>query len=108
LLNPFHSKYLEWYSPYLDMGYTTQVCRGEMVRVVSYYTYGFFSVACRPTPLILDEEGRTIDAMTGQAVQLQHHTPTLKVLIEVLQWKVVDYQLKTDFRHLFSRHKFLI
>ncbi|XP_060077701.1 U4/U6 small nuclear ribonucleoprotein Prp3-like isoform X2 [Ylistrum balloti] len=35
----------------------------------------------KPTPLILDEEGRTIDAMTGQAVQLQHHTPTLKANI---------------------------
>lgn len=33
----------------------------------------------RPTPLILDAEGRTIDAKTGQAVQLTHHTPTLKV-----------------------------
>lgn len=35
----------------------------------------------KPTPLILDEEGRTIDAMTGQAIQLQHHTPTLKANI---------------------------
>ena len=33
----------------------------------------------RPTPLILDAEGRTIDAKTGQTVQLTHHTPTLKV-----------------------------
>ena len=33
----------------------------------------------RPTPLILDEHGRAIDAKTGQAVQLTHHTPTLKV-----------------------------
>lgn len=35
----------------------------------------------KPTPLILDEEGRTIDAKTGQAIQLQHHTPTLKANI---------------------------
>ncbi|KAL5019959.1 hypothetical protein ScPMuIL_002851 [Solemya velum] len=34
-----------------------------------------------PKPLILDEEGRTIDVHTGQAVQLQHHTPTLKANI---------------------------
>ncbi|KAK3102455.1 hypothetical protein FSP39_011493 [Pinctada imbricata] len=34
-----------------------------------------------PTPLILDEEGRTIDIKTGQAVQLKHHTPTLKANI---------------------------
>lgn len=35
----------------------------------------------KPTPLILDEEGRTIDAKTGQTIQLQHHTPTLKANI---------------------------
>uniref|UniRef100_K1PJQ0 U4/U6 small nuclear ribonucleoprotein Prp3 n=1 Tax=Magallana gigas TaxID=29159 RepID=K1PJQ0_MAGGI len=34
-----------------------------------------------PTPLILDAEGRTIDAKTGQTVQLTHHTPTLKANI---------------------------
>ena len=33
----------------------------------------------RPTPLILDEEGRTIDAKTGETIQLAHHMPTLKV-----------------------------
>ncbi|CAI9736354.1 U6 small nuclear ribonucleoprotein Prp3-like [Octopus vulgaris] len=37
--------------------------------------------ASKPTPLILDEEGRTIDAKTGQAIQLKHHTPTLKANI---------------------------
>lgn len=37
--------------------------------------------AHRPMPVILDEEGRTIDAKTGQAIQLQHHTPTLKANI---------------------------
>ncbi|KAK2194112.1 hypothetical protein NP493_2g07042 [Ridgeia piscesae] len=34
-----------------------------------------------PTPLILDEEGRTIDAKTGQTIQLQSYTPTLKANI---------------------------
>ncbi|XP_071098058.1 U4/U6 small nuclear ribonucleoprotein Prp3-like [Haliotis cracherodii] len=34
-----------------------------------------------PTPLILNEEGQTIDANTGMAVQLQLHTPTLKANI---------------------------
>jgi U4/U6 small nuclear ribonucleoprotein PRP3 len=34
-----------------------------------------------PTPVILDEEGRTIDIKTGQAIQLQHHMPTLKANI---------------------------
>lgn len=34
-----------------------------------------------PTPVILDEEGRTIDAQTGETIQLQHHMPTLKANI---------------------------
>ncbi|XP_053387114.1 U4/U6 small nuclear ribonucleoprotein Prp3-like isoform X2 [Mercenaria mercenaria] len=34
-----------------------------------------------PTPLILDSEGRTIDAKTGQAITLTHHAPTLKANI---------------------------
>jgi len=36
---------------------------------------------CRPTPLILDAEGRTIDAKTGQTIQLQQIQPTLKANI---------------------------
>jgi len=35
----------------------------------------------RATPVILDAEGRTIDVKTGQAIQLQHHMPTLKANI---------------------------
>ncbi|XP_052242082.1 U4/U6 small nuclear ribonucleoprotein Prp3-like isoform X1 [Dreissena polymorpha] len=35
----------------------------------------------QPTPLILDSEGRTIDAKTGQAVTLTHYAPTLKANI---------------------------
>ncbi|XP_064595990.1 LOW QUALITY PROTEIN: U4/U6 small nuclear ribonucleoprotein Prp3-like [Liolophura sinensis] len=35
----------------------------------------------KPSPLILDEQGRAIDVTTGQAIQLQHHTPTLKANI---------------------------
>lgn len=38
-----------------------------------------FSYYDRPSPLILNELGQTIDATTGQAIQLAHHTPTLKV-----------------------------
>lgn len=38
-------------------------------------------VPAGPTPVILDEEGRTIDVKTGQAIQLQHHMPTLKANI---------------------------
>ncbi|CAH1787996.1 unnamed protein product, partial [Owenia fusiformis] len=35
----------------------------------------------QPTPLILDEMGRTIDVNTGETVQLTHHMPTLKANI---------------------------
>jgi len=38
-------------------------------------------VMYRATPVILDAEGRTIDVKTGQAIQLQHHMPTLKANI---------------------------
>jgi len=38
-------------------------------------------VVFRAMPLILDAEGRTIDVKTGQAIQLQHHMPTLKANI---------------------------
>jgi len=33
--NPFNPKYLEWYSPFFDMEYTIQVCRGERVNYLS-------------------------------------------------------------------------
>lgn len=33
----------------------------------------------RPQPLVLDDKGQTIDSKTGEAIQLIHHTPTLKV-----------------------------
>jgi len=29
--NPFNPKYLEWYSPYLDLEHTIQICRGERI-----------------------------------------------------------------------------
>ena len=51
---------------------------------------------CRPTPLILDEQGRTIDATTGEAIQLSHHMPTLKANIRAKrreQFKVGTYKL---------------
>lgn len=35
----------------------------------------------KPTPLILNEYGQTVDAKTGQTIQLAHHTPTLKANI---------------------------
>jgi len=40
ILNPFNPKYLEWYSPCLDLEHTIQVCRGERVKtiVLSLYT----------------------------------------------------------------------
>ncbi|XP_074661337.1 U4/U6 small nuclear ribonucleoprotein Prp3-like [Tubulanus polymorphus] len=35
----------------------------------------------KPAPVILDDEGRTIDASTGEAITLAHHMPTLKANI---------------------------
>ncbi|XP_076447433.1 U4/U6 small nuclear ribonucleoprotein Prp3-like [Babylonia areolata] len=37
--------------------------------------------ASKPTPVILNELGQTIDAKTGQTIQLSHYTPTLKANI---------------------------
>jgi len=31
-VNAFNPKYLEWYSPCLDLEHTIQVCRGERVK----------------------------------------------------------------------------
>lgn len=59
-----------------------------------------YNLYLRPTPLILDEEGRTIDAKTGQAIQLQHHTPTLKVIIIVDVSFSIQYKL--DFLKVFA------
>ena len=47
----------------------------------------------KPTPLILDEQGRTIDATTGEAVQLSHHTPTLKANIRAKKREQFKQQL---------------
>jgi len=44
-LHPFNPKYLEWYSPCLDLEHTIQVCRGESVNyvVVNIYTINIMS-----------------------------------------------------------------
>ena len=48
-------------------------------------------IAChRPAPLILDEEGRTIDAKTGQTIQLQQYMPTLKVGAGKIKYKFAN------------------
>jgi len=36
-INPSKPKYLEWYSPYLDLEHTIQVCRGERVKYTPYF-----------------------------------------------------------------------
>lgn len=46
---------------------------------------------CRPAPLILDSEGRTLD-MTGKEVHLTHHMPTLKVSYLCLY--IISYTFK--------------
>lgn len=39
----------------------------------------------KPTPLILDEKGRTVDA-SGKEVELTHRMPTLKGMYSVAQY----------------------
>lgn len=46
----------------------------------------------KPTPLILDEEGRTVDK-TGKAVQLTHIAPTLKANIRAQKKEQFKHQL---------------
>ena len=57
------------------------------LRVMSHF------LVFRPTPLILDEQGRTIDATTGEAVTLSHHTPTLKANIRAKKREQFKAQL---------------
>lgn len=42
--------------------------------------------AAKPTPLILDSEGRTVDS-TGKEIQLTLRAPTLKVFFILLQYR---------------------
>ena len=60
----------------------TLSCYIMIIMVILLCLYQCFMplfVAFRPTPLILDDQGRTIDATTGETIQLTHHMPTLKV-----------------------------
>uniref|UniRef100_UPI00358E9501 U4/U6 small nuclear ribonucleoprotein Prp3 isoform X2 n=1 Tax=Myxine glutinosa TaxID=7769 RepID=UPI00358E9501 len=47
----------------------------------------------RPTPLILDDQGRTVDA-AGKAVELTHRVPTLKANIHAARREQFKLQLK--------------
>ncbi|XP_058016380.1 U4/U6 small nuclear ribonucleoprotein Prp3 isoform X1 [Ahaetulla prasina] len=47
----------------------------------------------KPTPLILDEQGRTVDA-TGKEVELTHRMPTLKANIRAVKREQFKQQLK--------------
>lgn len=56
-----------------------------MIQGSMFYVFAFFMVyskvdirdLSKPTPLILDELGRTVDA-SGKEVELTHRMPTLK------------------------------
>ncbi|KAK2119942.1 U4/U6 small nuclear ribonucleoprotein Prp3 [Saguinus oedipus] len=50
-------------------------------------------VQTKPTPLILDEQGRTVDA-TGKEIELTHRMPTLKANIRVVKREQFKQQLK--------------
>lgn len=47
----------------------------------------------KPTPLILDEQGCTVDA-TGKGVELTHRMPTLKANIRAVKREQFKQQLK--------------
>ncbi|NXL53503.1 PRPF3 protein, partial [Podilymbus podiceps] len=47
----------------------------------------------KPTPLILDEQGRTVDA-TGKEIELTHRMPTLKANIRAVKREQFKQQLK--------------
>ena len=56
----------------------------SVIKRLCICSYIWLNLFYRPTPLILDEEGRTIDVKTGQAVTLTHHAPTLKVVLAAI------------------------
>lgn len=47
----------------------------------------------KPTPLILDEQGRTVDA-SGKEIELTHRMPTLKANIRAVKREQFKQQLK--------------
>lgn len=47
----------------------------------------------KPTPLILDDQGRTVDA-TGKEIELTHRMPTLKANIRAVKREQFKQQLK--------------
>ncbi|NWV81950.1 PRPF3 protein, partial [Dasyornis broadbenti] len=47
----------------------------------------------KPTPLILDEQGRTVD-VTGQEIELTHHMPNLKANVRAMKREQFKRQLK--------------
>lgn len=50
----------------------------------------------KPTPLILDDKGRTVDA-SGKEVELTHRMPTLKGTCEVVQYLSLTLKFKILF-----------
>lgn len=46
----------------------------------------------KPTPLILDDKGRTVDA-SGKEVELTHRMPTLKGIYTVVQYSYTHSHL---------------
>lgn len=50
----------------------------------------------KPTPLILDDKGRTVDA-TGKEIELTHRMPTLKGM-----WFGITFSLSSTFKQMFQ------
>ncbi|KAL1426381.1 hypothetical protein MTO96_003390 [Rhipicephalus appendiculatus] len=75
---------------------------GFLQQPVATPTAAAAAAATRPTPLILNAEGRTVDS-TGREIQLAHHTPTLKANIRAQkreQFKIHQEKVSEDVSEL--------
>lgn len=99
----------------IKMGFSLELCNLVVlvefwfilfvfVCLIYYSVWGFFLSGLffrkvelkdqtKPTPLILDEQGRTVDA-TGKEIELTHRMPTLKANIRAVKREQFKQQLK--------------
>lgn len=77
-----------------DLKYLTlKLCRITHLCVIVSYRKVELKDQSKPTPLILDDQGRTVDA-TGKEIELTHRMPTLKANIRAVKREQFKQQLK--------------
>ncbi|NXY27295.1 PRPF3 protein, partial [Pomatorhinus ruficollis] len=75
------------------------ICNANMVALANLHNMGItppkveLKDQTKARPLILDEQGRTVDA-SGNEIELTHHVPTLKANIRMLKREQFKQQLK--------------